>query len=84
MQHKSIILITLLAFSTGIFAQVEIKTDTTLTTEKQCMDSISVIKNTILSIEYLPAAHFYTDEWRNEHTRSAYILKRHYVYFTVK
>jgi hypothetical protein len=41
MQHKSIILITLLAFSTGIFAQVEIKTDTTLTTEKQCMDSIS-------------------------------------------
>ena len=80
MQHKSIILITLLAFSTGIFAQVEIKTDTTLTTEKQCMDSISVMKNTILSIEYLPAAHFYTDEWRNEHTRSAYIFRKDTTY----
>ncbi len=79
MQNKIIPFISLIIiFNNFAFSQEKTTIDSTSTIDY--IDSISIVKNITLLPNNLPASHFYTDEWRNEHTRSSYIFKKDTTY----
>lgn len=84
MHYKSFIFLLICSYIQQSFSQVDIVCDTLVTTDRT-MDSISLVINeintdSILPLTYLPAIPFYTDEWRNDNTRSSYLIKKDTTY----
>ncbi|MBP7103063.1 MAG: peptidoglycan DD-metalloendopeptidase family protein [Bacteroidales bacterium] len=66
------------------FTQVEIILDTNTyipnTVDSLVLDFNETAKDTVLTIPILPAVQFYTDVWKNENTRSAYLIRKDSTY----
>lgn len=84
MYLKPSLLFILFACMQYSFAQVAIMVDTNThipnTVDSLILDFNETAKDTVLSIPMLPAIQFYTDVWKNENTRSAYLIKKDTTY----